>query len=123
MTDVGDPGAPLPGSANIPLVRDPGLQAERTALSWRRTALAALVVSALFLRQAAIDGWGIAALGPQIAVGVLAVLALGAYRRGRSLRSTRMYAGNVMARPRVMAATSAAVVLAAGAGVLVQMVS
>ncbi len=122
MTVAGDPGAPLPGPANIPVARDPGLQAERTALSWRRTALASLVVSALFLRQVAMDGWGIAALGPQIAVGVLAVLALGAYRRGRSLRSTRMYAGNVLARPRVMAATSAAVVLAAGAGVVVQMV-
>lgn len=121
MTAAEDPGAPLPGPANIPLVRDPGLQAERTALSWRRTALAALVVSALFLRQAAVDGWGIAAIGPQIAVAVLAVLALGAYRRGRSLRSTRMHAGNVMARPRVMAATSAAVVVAAGAGMLVQL--
>lgn len=121
MTAPHDPGAPLAGPANIPLARDSGLQAERTALSWRRTALAAVVVSALFLRQAAIDGWGVAALGPQVAVAVLTVLALGAYKRGRSLRTTRLHAGNVTARPRVMAATAAAVVVAAAAGVLVNL--
>lgn len=92
---------------------DPGLQPERTALSWRRTALAALVVSALMLRQAAHESFGPAAVAPLVGVLLLLVLALGGYRRGNSLSQGRLRVDNILARPRVMAATSIMVILGA----------
>lgn len=64
--------------------RDPGLQPERTALAWRRTALAAAVVAALVIRLALL--WGMAS-GPVIALGVLgwvAVVGL-VYRRAAAI--------------------------------------
>lgn len=92
---------------------DPGLQPERTSLSWRRTALSAIVVAALMLRQAAQFGWGTAAVAPLVGVGVLLILGLGCYRRGDSLHKHRIHEDNVLARRRVMAAVSAAVVAGA----------
>ncbi|GAA4818298.1 DUF202 domain-containing protein [Tomitella cavernea] len=92
---------------------DPGLQPERTALSWRRTALSAMVVAALMLRQAAEVGWGKAAIAPLVGVGILVVLGLGCYRRGDSLQKHRLHEGNVLARRRVMATVSTSVVLGA----------
>ncbi|WP_024793229.1 DUF202 domain-containing protein [Tomitella biformata] len=98
---------------------DPGLQPERTALSWRRTALAALVVAALMLRQAASVGTDVAALAPLVGVGILLVLALACYRRGNSLSQGRIGPSNTLARRRVMAATSIAVALGALSAALI----
>ena len=98
---------------------DPGLQPERTALSWRRTALASLVVAALMLRQAAYMGSEAAALAPLVGVVVLLVLALASYRRGHSLSQGRVDPSNTIARRRVMAATSVAVVVSALATALI----
>ncbi len=101
---------------------DPALQPERTALSWRRTALAALVVAALMLRQAAMVGTQAAAFAPLVGVVVLAVLALASYRRGHSLSQGRVGHSNTLARRRVMAATSIAVAISALATGLITIV-
>lgn len=100
---------------------DPGLQPERTALSWRRTALSSLVVAALMLRQAAHAGWGAASAAPLAGVAILVVLALGCYRRGDSLHRHRIHAGNVVARRRVMAVVSVAVVVGAVATGMIEL--
>ncbi|WP_280252924.1 DUF202 domain-containing protein [Nocardia abscessus] len=42
----------------------PHLSAERTALAWRRTAVAAMVVGTLFLHQALESGWRAAPAAP-----------------------------------------------------------
>lgn len=101
---------------------DPGLQPERTALSWRRTALAALVIAALMLRQAASVGTQIAAVAPLVGVAVLVVLAFACYRRGNSLEQGRIGPANTLARRRVMGATSIAVGLAAVATAFITLV-
>lgn len=44
-------------TAPQPLHRDAGLQPERTALAWGRTALAMVVASATFLRWMPTHGW------------------------------------------------------------------
>lgn len=98
----------------------PGLQPERTSLSWRRTALSAMAVAALMLRQAAASGWGSVAVAPLAGVAVLVVLALGCYRRGNSLHGDRFHARRALARRRVMAAVAVAVVCAAVATVMIE---
>ena len=79
-----------------------------------------IVVAALMLRQAAESGWGAAAAAPLVGVAVLLVLALGCYRRGNSLHKHRIHAGNVLARRRVMAAVTVAVVLGALAAGMIE---
>ena len=59
--------------------------AERTALSWRRTCLGAVVVALLMLRLVLQDGWETAALVPGIAGLVLLVVAGLGYRRNLRL--------------------------------------
>ena len=70
-----------------PWTRDPGLQAERTALAWNRTGLAVLVNALLVLRS----GWTgrgapITALGFVLLLASGAIIFYGAWRR-RHLQS------------------------------------
>ena len=63
-------------------IRDPGLQAERTALAWNRTALAVLVNALLVLRS----GWSsrtasLTVLGIALMAAAGAAIAYGAWRR------------------------------------------
>lgn len=54
--------APLPpGADQVGGARDPGLQPERTSLSWQRTALSTLVAAVVVARltSAAIGPWGL----------------------------------------------------------------
>ncbi|MET8800968.1 DUF202 domain-containing protein [Nocardia sp. NPDC004568] len=62
------------------------LAAERTALSWRRTCLACLIVDLLLLRLVVAEKWDPAALLPGIASLVLLSVAALGYRRSRRLR-------------------------------------
>ncbi|WP_174183897.1 DUF202 domain-containing protein [Nocardia barduliensis] len=84
------------------------LAAERTALAWRRTAAAAMVVGTLFLHQALDSGWRAAAVAPIGAATAMAALAVACYLRNRGLRRGRFAHGG-----RIVAATSAAVVVVA----------
>lgn len=64
------------------MIRDPGLQAERTAMAWTRTALAVLVNGLLSLRI----GWASQSAGVMLlAIALLAAFAIlvahGAWRR------------------------------------------
>lgn len=86
----------------------PTLAAERTALSWRRTAVAAMGTAALFINHAASSGWRASAVAPVAAsVVLLAVAGLG-YLRNHSLQQ-----GNWDGGARVVAMTTAAIVLVA----------
>ncbi|WP_328403970.1 DUF202 domain-containing protein [Nocardia sp. NBC_00403] len=84
------------------------LAAERTALAWRRTAIAAMVIAVLFLNHAATSGWRASAIGPIGAAVTLTALAGICYSRNRSLHEGRFGYG-----ARVIAATVVAVVAVA----------
>ena len=80
---------------------DPGLQAERTAMAWQRTALGLGAVSALLVRQAGGDPLA-AAPG---AVGLLAAVALLVVVETRYLRTHRHVAeGTEAMGPRLVRA-------------------
>ncbi len=65
---------------------DHGAQAERTALAWRRTALAATACTLLLLHTAARRGWGTAVIPVAVAgVMVIVLVAIGSIRE-RALR-------------------------------------
>ncbi|MBU3061412.1 DUF202 domain-containing protein [Nocardia sp. NEAU-G5] len=65
---------------------DTGMARERTALSWRRTAVSAMGTAALFINHAVSNGWRHAAAAPLAAAVVLGVLALMCFERNRLLR-------------------------------------
>ncbi len=58
---------------------------ERTALSWRRTAVSAMGAAVLFINHAVSSGWRHAAVAPVIAAVMLTVLAAVSLYRGRAL--------------------------------------
>ncbi|MGK8523406.1 DUF202 domain-containing protein [Nocardia asteroides] len=86
----------------------PHLSAERTALAWRRTAVAAMVVATLFLHQALDSGWRAAAFVPIAAALAMTALAVACYLRNHALRRGRYARGG-----RIVAATAAAVIVVA----------
>ncbi|MFE7801161.1 DUF202 domain-containing protein [Nocardia sp. NPDC057440] len=92
------------------------LAVERTALAWRRTAIAAMVIAALFLNHAATNGWRAAAIAPLGAAITLAVLAGVCYSRNRSLHEGRFGHGKG-----VVAATALAVVAVACVAAAIEM--
>jgi uncharacterized membrane protein YidH (DUF202 family) len=85
-----------------------GLAAERTALAWRRTAIAAMVVAVLLLDHAVTSGLRAAAVAPIGAAVTLTAVAGMCYLRNRSLHEGRFGHGK-----RAVAATAAAVVAVA----------
>lgn len=98
----------MPGHHALPPY-DPGLQAERTVLAWRRTAVAVLINAMLWLRAGLADGNGMLLLFG------LALLALAAgfhacgKRRGRALTTGAM---PVPAHPALMRALALGATLA-----------
>ncbi|MEV6429608.1 DUF202 domain-containing protein [Nocardia sp. NPDC051463] len=89
------------------------LAAERTALAWRRTAIAAMVIAALFLNHAATSGWRSAAIAPIGAAVTLAALAGICYLRNRSLHEGRFRDGARVIATTMMAVLAVACVAAA----------
>jgi uncharacterized membrane protein YidH (DUF202 family) len=71
------------------MTADTGMARERTALSWRRTAVSSMGTAALFINHAVSNGWRHAAAAPLIATLMLGVLAVGSFRRNYSLHSDR----------------------------------
>ncbi|RJO74875.1 DUF202 domain-containing protein [Nocardia panacis] len=92
-----------------------GLATERTALAWRRTAVAAMVVAALFAQHALVSGWRPAQFAPlgascaMLALAGLCVLRNRGLRRGRFHHGARVVTGTAVA---VLVADAVAVVVA-----------
>ncbi|WP_280235395.1 DUF202 domain-containing protein [Nocardia cyriacigeorgica] len=88
----------------------PGLAAERTALAWRRTALAATVLTMLFLDAAVADGWRPTSLAPLVAaLASAALVAVGALR-SHGLRHGRYQHGERAVRLALASIVAAALV-------------
>ena len=64
--------------------RDQGLQSERTALAWRRTALA-IAVNALLALRSGIAGQGVLILVGTVLLAGAAIVAVYGYSRGKRL--------------------------------------
>ncbi|WP_084102488.1 DUF202 domain-containing protein [Demequina sp. NBRC 110051] len=102
--------------------RDPGLQPERTALAWRRTALAMAVgsvVAARVLPHAMGDmSWVLAGIGGVVASGVVAALGQRRYRHlhGQGATAVRRGGGDLLVVACLV--TTGAIVLAVAAGLL-----
>lgn len=101
---MSEPGQPDPGEADEPDgVLDLGLQHERTALSWDRTALALIVVGALVIRGTRELGlvWGL----PGYLTVLAGALVLWAGSRHRRRRERDLRAGYSPVRTRLVALT------------------
>lgn len=94
------------------VARDPGLQPERTALSWTRTALVVAVNALLALRSGLVHGepWLVAA-------GAVLFAAAGAVGLAGSVRKRELDAGRFAPAPWLVAAVAAATIASAGAGI------
>lgn len=89
-------------------VRDPGLQPERTALSWQRTGLSAGMIALLTTLAAVHLGMLVLSLiGAAVAISV-AVVALVHFPRGMLHASGRVYAGKPLTRIVLVVTTTAA---------------
>lgn len=96
---------------------DPGLQPERTALAWRRTALAVAVGSLVASRLVDLAGaWLLAVAGAALGLGMLLAARRRAVRIDRALRTD----GNLAAGPGagLIAATTVVAVVAGVAGLV-----
>lgn len=67
------------------MTADTGMARERTALSWRRTAVASMATAALFVNHVVVSGWRHAAAAPLVAALMLIVLAAMSFQRSRAL--------------------------------------
>lgn len=76
----------MSGSAAAVHDRDPGLQPERTALAWRRTALSASAVAILMVHELTDSGSPVGALAGGFGLVTMVVILGLAHRRGRRLR-------------------------------------
>jgi uncharacterized membrane protein YidH (DUF202 family) len=96
---------------DLPRHADPGLQPERTAMAWTRTAVALAAVSLLFLRWVPQHGGAAAVLA---AAGVLAAVALAWTQRRRHPRRSAAFAGDAVPAdlPHAAALTGLVVVVA-----------
>lgn len=103
---------------SLPIARDPGLQPERTALSWTRTALVVAVNALLALRTGLLHGepWLVAA-GIVLVTAAAAVASVGAVRR------RQLEAGAYAPHPLLILAVAAATVAAAAAGIASVLIS
>ncbi|MFF0613669.1 DUF202 domain-containing protein [Nocardia tengchongensis] len=88
------------------MTEPPTYPAERTALAWRRTAIAAMGTAALFVNHAATSGWHPAAIGPALAALALLFLAGLSFVRHNTLHHGHWAHGS-----RVIALATVAVVV------------
>nr|WP_176459355.1 MULTISPECIES: DUF202 domain-containing protein [unclassified Rhodococcus (in: high G+C Gram-positive bacteria)] len=101
-----------------PLHSDPGLQPERTSLSWHRTQASLIIVSVLFVRW--YPTWGAFAFAP-VALACTTTLAISATQRRRYERSCASIAAAPLGPDiggAIAIAASCAAIGAAGTAVL-----
>ncbi|MFK4729984.1 DUF202 domain-containing protein [Agromyces mediolanus] len=94
------------------VIRDPGLQPERTALSWTRTALVVAVNALLALRTGLVEGepW-------LVVTGAVLFFAAGAVGAVGGVRRRELSEGRYAPAPWLMLAVAAATLAAAAAGI------
>lgn len=97
---------------SLAIERDPGLQPERTALSWTRTSLVVAVNALLALRSGLVHGepW-------LVATGAVLFAAAGAVGIVGSVRRRELDAGRFAPAPWLIAAVAIATIASAAAGI------